>query len=427
MDYLPSKKIIFLGLIPIVVVAIYLLLFGVNVPFLDQWDVVMLMIKKQQGLMVLSDLFALHNENRPFFPRLIWLTLAQITHYNVNAEMWLNFVITLGTFAFFVNRTVRMWKRLNVSVTPFMIPLMSLLVFNLGQRDSWLQGFQTLVYLGTSCAVIGLFLLADDSGWKTFFAAVFLGVVANYSNVNGLLYWFVGLPVLWVTLSGKLRIIRSLIWAVVGAIAISFFFVGWHPIAVTDYSYPFLHPLEWIFWIVDFLGAPLMTVWQVAWFFGTISVALYIPLVLRTVKSGQWKALVPYFGVVLFLLLTGLSISFGRMTMGMVQAAASRYLTMSVWYWACLLALLPLLPLRKILLQGFYLLITVTLVFHTLGGGWRGYVSLYQRMLPAYQAIHAHQPMDDAMLTRIYPDTEAVRPWIQFICDQKLSVCADLP
>jgi hypothetical protein len=177
-------------------VAGYILLLGLNIPFLDQWAFVHLLSRQQQHTLTLADLLAQHNEHRPFFPRLIWLALSGPTRYNVNAQLWVNALLALGTFVFFVRRAVRAWARLDLEIHLLTVPLMSLLVFNLGQRESWLQGFQTVMFLGTACAVMGLLLLSDDSGWGRYFVALVLGVIATFSVAHGLLFWPAGLLLL---------------------------------------------------------------------------------------------------------------------------------------------------------------------------------------------------------------------------------------
>ena len=158
-----------------------------------------------------------------FLPRLLWLFLASWTHYNINVQLWLNFIIAIGTFVFFVNRTMNTWKQLDLTVSPFLVPLMALLYFNLGQYESWLQGIQTIMFLGMLSLIVGLFLLAhEQTGWTSFWFSVVLGVVAGYSMVNGLLYWPVGLIVLWVTAPRDQKILKSLVWLVCSLLALLF-------------------------------------------------------------------------------------------------------------------------------------------------------------------------------------------------------------
>jgi len=424
---MPARKIILLSSIPIAIVSLYIFLFGLNIPFLDQWEVVGLLEKQQQGSLAFSDLFAQHNEHRPFFPRLIWIVLSEFTRYNVNAQLWVNLFIALGTFVFFVSRAVRTMEQRGVDAPWFLIPVLSLLVFNLGQRESWLQGIQTIMFLGTACVLIGFFLLAEGSDWVRFWSAILLGGTATFSMANGLLYWPIGLIVLWITTSPGIRSLRLLLWTAVSFVCIGLFFANWTSSGHLNLLYVLTHPVEWLMWILDFLGSPLMTLWYVAWIFGVLSIVLYSLIIRHLLITRDWKPVVPYFAIAFFILLTGCSISLGRMEMGMRQAVVPRYLTMSVWYWASLFTLLPLLEMKVPHRRILYSLLTASLIFLTIGGGWRGHVSLYQRILPAYQAVQSGQPLSDEALAQISSNPVTARSRLDFLCENKLSVCAETP
>ena len=424
---MPARKVIFLSLIPIAIVSIYIFLFGLNIPFLDQWEVVGLLEKQQQGSLSFSDLLAQHNEHRPLFPRLIWIVLAELTRYNINAQLWANLFIAIGTFGFFVSRSIRTWEQCGVRAPSFLIPVLSLLVFNLGQRESWLQGIQTIMFLGTACVVIGLFLLAEGSDLVRFWGAVVLGGNGTFSMANGLLYWPIGFIVLWIMTPPGARSLRLLLWVAASFICIGLFFANWTSSGHINLTYVLTHPFEWLIWILDFLGSPLMTLWYVAWIFGLLSIGLYILIIRQLLITETWKPFVPYFAVALFILLTGFSISLGRMEMGMRQAVVPRYLTMSVWYWASLLTLLPLLDMKIQHQRILYSLLTASLIFLTIGGGWRGHVSLYQRILPAYQAVKSGQVVSDETLTQISSNPTVARSRLDFLCENQLSVCAEQP
>ena len=425
MGSLTTPKAILLASIPVLIVVIYMIVFGLNIPFLDQWAVVDLLEKQQQGPLSTSDLFAQHNEHRPFFPRLIWLTLSSLTQYNINAQLWLNLTIALGTFVFFVSRAMKTWMQLKIAVSPWLMPLMSLLYFNLGQYESWLQGIQTIMFLGMFSVIVGLFLLAESPSWVNFGAALALGVVANYSMANGLLYWPIGWIVLLVTAPKGLRVSRSILWVACGGICISFFLTDWVSSGHLNFSYLFSHLPEWLIWLLNFLGSPLMILRQVAWFFGLISAGLYILIARHMLRTKQWKPFVPYLALLLFILLTAFAISAGRMEMGMRQATAPRYLTMTAWYWMTLLALLPVLELNVLYRRALFLFLTGTLVLLMFAGGYFGYVNLYRRILPSYQAIKFGQPLSDDTLRQINPGLDVARFQLEFLRQNNLSVYAE--
>ncbi|MBI2331407.1 MAG: hypothetical protein HYU84_04455, partial [Chloroflexi bacterium] len=161
------KEIAVLTLLPILVVGLYIHFFGLNIPFWDQWYFVKHLMMQSNGQLTFDVLLSQHNEHRPFFPRLIWLVLAGFTHYNIKAELWTNLLIAFGTFAFFARRALRTWQEHTVEAPVFLLPLISLLLFNLGSRESWIQGFQTVMFLGMACIIIGVFFLTDKT-WGAF-------------------------------------------------------------------------------------------------------------------------------------------------------------------------------------------------------------------------------------------------------------------
>src|SRR5947199_5150459 len=65
---------------------------SVNFPFSDQWEIVPLLVKKAQGTLTFSDLFAQVNEYRQFFPNLIFVYLGRLTNWDVRYEMLASFL-----------------------------------------------------------------------------------------------------------------------------------------------------------------------------------------------------------------------------------------------------------------------------------------------------------------------------------------------
>lgn len=425
--FIPSKKIVFLSLLPITIVGVYIYRFGVNIPFWDQWEVVSLLMRKHQGLLTLADLFAQHNEHRPFFPNLIWVTLSGFTHYNVNVELWVNFLIAIGLFLFFIKRAMKVWDRAQIQWPRLLIPLLSLLVFNLGQYESWLQGIQTIMFLGIASILGGLFLLADHARGHHFVFAILLGVVANFSMANGLLYWLIGLGVLLVTVPQESRIVKLTVWLVCGSVCMSLFLRGWTSERL-DLDYIFTHIPQYILFILNFLGSPINALSKFAWIFGCIGLGLSALIAIHIIKTKKWKETAPYLGIILFILLSALSIAAGRVDLGMEQARVSRYQTMTVWYWASILTLLPLLKIRNIFNHLIHATIAIALMILMFTGYINGQLGIYQRTQPAYQqALTSQGNISDETLALIYPDPDAARPRLEFLCENKLSVCADLP
>ena len=129
----------------------------------------------------------------------------------------------------------------------------------------------------------------------------------------------------------------------------------------------------------------------------------------------------------LFVVLTSVAVSTGRMELGLRQSTVPRYLTITAWYWLVLLALLPVVEMKALYRRALLLFLAATLVILTLGRGWLGYRNLYQRILPAYQAIKLGEPLEDEVLIKINPSIVLGRRQLEFLRQNNLSVYAELP
>ena len=131
--------------------------------------------------------------------------------------------------------------------------------------------------------------------------------------------------------------------------------------------------------------------------------------------------MLPYFAITVFVLATAFSISLGRMEFGLRQSTVSRYLTLSAWYWASLLALLPFVQFKRLRINWVYMLLTASLTLLTFAGGWVGYIRLHLRILPAYQSVLSSQPISDEDLAQIHFDPAIAGPQIEFLRENGLS------
>jgi hypothetical protein len=78
---------------PAAIVLGYLLTFGVNVPFWDQWDFVPMLRRFYEGRLSFRELWEPYAEQRLLIPRVAMLLLARATGYDVVAEMLLSWVL----------------------------------------------------------------------------------------------------------------------------------------------------------------------------------------------------------------------------------------------------------------------------------------------------------------------------------------------
>jgi len=424
-EYTPSRTALLMCLLPIAVIAVGIALWGANIPYVDQFTFVALLERLQTNGFRLTDLFAQNNENRPFFPRLIWLGLAGVSRYDVRLELWTNLVISIGAFAFLVRYAVRTWRRLGIAPPSLLLPLLSFLVFNWAQWEGWLNGFQTVFFLGSACAVVGLLLLTDAPTWGRFALALLAGVVGCFSTPNAFLYWPVGLAVLLAATPKGMRGIRSALWITIAAGCAMLFLAGLsRPHGLTTDAV-FGNMLPRLYWLTNFLGAPLMTVPDVAFPFGLLAAGLSALIIWQLARRGEWRTAAPFIAIAAFAIGSGALISIGRLRFGTVQAVAPGYLTISAWYWAALLTLLPLVPLGRIAQRALYSLVVVCLAWGMIWGG-AGANAYHLRLRPAYETALNRGTMSDEVLKGIArPGTyDVVRERLQFLEENGLSAYA---
>jgi len=425
-EYAPSRMVMLACLLPIAAVAIGIRLLGVNIPYVDQFRFVPLLARRQADVLSLADLFAQNNENRPFFPRLIWLGLAGLSHYDIRLELWANLIVAVGTFAFFALHATRTWRQLGISVPSMLLPLISFLVFNLNQWESWLQGFQMVMFLGSACVVVGYFVLSLKPTWGSFALAAIAGIVGSFSTPNDLLYWPIGLIVVVVTVPANLRVVKAVLWTVCGGACVFLYLAGWQ--ATTEFGPGAIgaQTLGQAYWVTNFLGAPLMTLPDLAFPFGILSIALCVIIVVHLTRTRNWKLLVPYLAIAAFVVASGVLISMGRLRWGTIQAVAPRYLTISVWYWASLLVLMPLIPIKRVPQRVMYSLIVVCLLWLTVYGASCA-EAFHLRMLPAYETAVAGGYMSDHLLSGVArPGTyDEARSALKYLADNGLSAYAE--
>jgi hypothetical protein len=427
-QYAPSRATILACLLPIAGIGIGIAAWGVNIPYVDQLWFVRILSLSREGDLTLRDLFTQANQHRPFIPRLLWLALASLSRYDVRLELWANLLIAIAAFTFVAAHVVRTWRRFEVSPPALLLPLMSFLFFNWAQWEGWLNGFQTVFYLSSACVVIGFVLLKDETTRGRLALAALAGTIGTFSGANALSYWPIGLALVLLTTPAEKRLLRAALWSTVGAAVTFLFAAGWQAPPDLQASLLTADLLTRAYWVTNFLGAPLMTVPHLAFPFGLLSIGLFAYVMWHAARTGMWRSLLPYFAIAGFATASGLIISVGRMRLGIVQAVGTGYLTISTWYWFALLAMLPVVPFRRVPARVLFSLIMICLLWLTAWGASlaRAY-SL--RLMSAYEIAAEGGIMSDEVIHNIaQPGTyDEAREVLTYLQQNELSAYADRP
>ncbi len=220
-------------LIPPVILAFLISKYSVNVPLWDQWepDIAGVFVKASTGHLTFADLAAQHNEAKLLFPRIFFLLLGKLTHWNVRYEMAATFLAACAILAMVYRLEISTFSD-KPEVRFAVIFLSSMLIFSPAMYEAWLWGLEIVCYIPLACILGGLLLSNRkfSPGMRLVGCAI-LATISTYSFGNGLLAWIVLFPALfclkdWEGSLSRKRAIAA--WLACFAVNEALYFYGYH-------------------------------------------------------------------------------------------------------------------------------------------------------------------------------------------------------
>lgn len=321
--------LVLLIVLPSILWLLYIGAYGVNVAIYDQWTFVPLIDKWETGNLTISDLATLYNDHKPFFPRLIMLFLAELTHYNNLAEMYFGWLLVcLSCFVLFL-----IYKKhfgLTESSLLKFIPI-SWLIFSFGPFEHITYGWGFPTFLSLLCFLTMIHFLQESKTLDIhlLFSAI-CAFVASFSFANGLLLWVIGLFQILLSKSAK-RVKMGSVWSLAWIFTYTLYFYDYTKPAHHPSLFYFLkYPLNSSIFLLINIGAPLSS--------GVISAVptglILIVLSLYVLNFSLKRELAPYnakwFSLILFSILSSIILVLGRAGGGFNYALASRFTTFTV-------------------------------------------------------------------------------------------------
>jgi hypothetical protein len=247
------------GFLPFAALVYFILRFHVNVPFGDEWEIAEYLENWDAGRMSLAYLWEQHNEHRTFFPRIILLFMAKLTQWNLLYEELLNASLAFVTYCVLASFCLRFEKWAGKFYMACFILFLPWIVLSFRQWENWSWGIQLVVFLSTFSTVAGLVLLAARPVSRgSLAAAVAFGVLSQCSFSSGLAYWPAGLAVLWfaVYAPGARRWQMLIVWCAAASLISALCLWGFNkPTHHPTLSYCLAHPIEYILYVLGFLGS----------------------------------------------------------------------------------------------------------------------------------------------------------------------------
>lgn len=327
--------------------------YGVDVPYLEQWNVAFLFEKLSRGALTAADLFEQQNEYRQFFPHLLLVGVGRLTGWNVKYDLCLVFLLAclisvcvyrLGAL------TLEDAGGLRRAAAFF---LTNLLLFSPMQYENWLYGIQVVYLLPVACVVAGVLVAQTRRAVRTkFLLCGCLALVATFSAANGMLAWPVLLPPLLLSeprAGLKERRWLTAVWLVCAALSVAVYLHGLRSTPEHPSMFEALrHPARAAAFFFSLLGTPL---WAGSpWVTISLGVALVAVYALAFVyvwkhreDGAPARRMTGWLALGAFSLLSGAMITAGRSGFGIGQANAGRYIAFSLYLTAAIAHLLPLL------------------------------------------------------------------------------------
>jgi hypothetical protein len=332
-----------LSIAPLLALVVIVAVWSVDVPYLDQWPLLLHLDLLANGQLQLADLWASHGGHRLLFPRLVMLGLAQLSGWDVRWEM--GFSISMAV-CLAVTLVHLRWSQRHLVPLPahgwLWLTLLSLTVFNLNQAQSWGWGWCLQILLCVAAQTGCLSLLSRHGTRVTgVLAAAALATVASYSFSCGLVIWPAALPVLLLTGATSWR--RLAIWLACAILVINLHMTGLY-YDQAGVGTALSKPLPTTAYLLSYLGSPLLggAGAMASLLAGACGITLLCLLAVWSIRRASHgaRSMAPvWLSLGLVAVGSATLTALARVGIGIDQALSSRYVTFANLLWIAVVVL----------------------------------------------------------------------------------------
>ena len=331
---------------PPLIVLFFISNYAVNIPYMDHWDGFLNILNAtENGSLEFSHLWEQHNEHRLIFPKIIMLLLASVSHWNVIWEQYFSLFIQACTLFLILQIWNKSLQPERDSLNSLFQVFTSILLFSMVQYENWSWGWQIQIFLNVSAVCFTMWAIIKwPNNWFGLILALVGATVATYSFANGMLIW--GIVLLWfVFFKFRHKISFILIWlSVASVIFLSYIYHYEKPAHHPDLLEFLEHPLYFLIFFLSYIGSPFGIFFgqKGSILFGVFGICTFLFLVF-SMYSYKHRDLLqrsfPWFGLILYVLLSAMITAAGRSGFSSLQALSSRYTTFSLIFWISLFAI----------------------------------------------------------------------------------------
>lgn len=416
--------------IPLCVLLFMIAKYSVEMPYMDEWDLVPLIDQAFRGDLTFQDLWAQHNEHRIVFPQLLLVSLATWTSWNAFYELYLMVALAAGILLLVCKIMLRGRPALTQTAFVWLLPVLSAAAFSLRQWESWMMGVNNVIYLSVLGAFAGIYLLSSGKfGWKQFWGGAALGIFSTYSFSTGFVYWPIGLFLLFFSNFPETKTKRAAIvlWVIVAAAAVGLYKIGYvQPSHLPRPLEALKHPMDLALYVVLYLGSLMPSSFHISFLAGITGLVCFCFLAIQLFKSPGLPraAFLGLAAIGLFVILNAVITGLGRVETSIYQAMSSRYVTISWPFWASVLGLGAMagaqstgIHARIVNLAAY---VTIALGIVTASAGSTEDLKTRSALLSEGQA-ELFRLENDALLRQINPDVAALKNRVRILQERKLS------
>jgi hypothetical protein len=321
---------------PVIILFRLIALLSIKYPFWDEWEFVPIIHKYLSHTLTISDLWAQHNEHRIFFPRIIMLLLATLTHWNFRYEVMSSLLFALGSTVLILLVLRRTFSRLHLAYYALLTIPITWLFLSPGQWENWLWGWQLEWFL----SVLGLVTVVWSlTAWPKRFnqslgfpLAIAAAIITNYSLGNGMLVWVSGAIIL---LCRRATMRKVLVWCAAGAAAVGFYYINYHDPDPAGKLLLLKQPINYVQYFFGYLGGTLeLGHLSTAIAFGILFLTLFLTSTIYIFMTARTKIaeIAPWLGLGAYGILSAGIAGIARLDLGVIQSVSSRYTTISVLF-----------------------------------------------------------------------------------------------
>lgn len=321
-------------------------LFHVDMPQVEQWGLISAIGKTIEGEISFNHLFLIHNGHYITIPKLIILTLAYISGWNILYEVIFGFFVASLSFLILYKSASRLKSIRNGDKFLYLVPILSWTFFSLNQWQNWYLGFQICIFLNVFFVISGFYFLTRISHRRLFvLAAAVAGIAATLSFGNGLLFWIIALVLIILRPAEKNHKRNSLIFWILVSSGVFYYYISDLNSSASENGTLMgilRDPVSYFGYVFIYLGAPLVSYawglpfgYSIAFFIGMIGTIFFFGFCFKSYVGSRYELnnIMVFQAIGLYAIGSACLTGLARMDYGYMQALSSRYITFSLLLW----------------------------------------------------------------------------------------------